>query len=568
MPQSFRVGLVQHNPTVGDVVGNLATLETEISEASDSGADLIVTPELAVLGYPPRDLLHRNGVLAAQEAAIERLAALTEDGPPVLVGVAVESDESTGPPLQNGAVLLADGERRARYAKRLLPTYDIFDEHRYFEPGTDALTVDIDGVTVGVSICEDAWHDAAITGERRHGIDPLQELADAGADLIVTLSASPFSLGKPQDRVERFTAHADKTGLPVVFANQVGGNDDLIFDGNSLVIDSDGTVAERCPAFTESTVTVAPLADGTDTTSTPSSRAAQARGALRLGLSDYVAKTGFSDVIVGMSGGIDSTVAAVLAVDALGPEHVYGVSLPSAITSEESVEDARAVAENLGIEFDVIPVGGAIDTLEATVESATDESVDGLAAENIQARARGVVLMTLANARNALVITPDNKSEAAVGYCTLYGDTVGALAPLGDCYKTLVYELAGQYTEQPPVGSDPVIPKRIVDKAPTAELREEQTDEDELPPYDRLDPVLRAYIHGEATGADLREEFPDDVVDEALERIARSEFKRWQTPPPLRITEKSFDRGWKYPIAASYDAVIESEPDRPTANTE
>jgi NAD+ synthase (glutamine-hydrolysing) len=569
MPQSFHVGLVQHDPTVGNTTGNLAALERQIEAVSRGGADLVVTPELAVLGYPPRDLLHRNGVLAAQEAAVDRLAALTEDGPPVIVGVATDSDSPTGPPLQNAAAVLADGRRRAIYAKRLLPTYDVFDEHRYFDPGSEPLTVDIDGVTVGVSICEDAWHDATITGKRRHGVDPLRDLADAGADLIVTISASPFSLGKPRDRLERFTGHATETDLPVVFANQVGGNDDLIFDGNSLVVGSDGEIIEALPAFEESSATVDPFASSeADAPSMRVSRPAQARNALRIGVSDYVAKTGFEDVIIGMSGGIDSTVAAVLAVDALGPEHVYGVSLPSTVTSDQSIEDARAVAENLGIEFDVVPVGGAVETLESTIESATSESVEGLAAENVQARARGVVLMTLANARDAFVLTPDNKSEAAVGYCTLYGDTVGALAPLGDCYKTLVYDLAEHYNDHPPVGSEPVIPERVIDKQPTAELREGQSDADELPPYDLLDPVLRAYIHGQATGADLREEFPDHVVDEALERIARSEFKRWQTPPPLRITEKSFDCGWKYPIAADYDAVIEADRQRPAARTD
>ncbi|MXR52722.1 NAD+ synthase [Halovenus sp. WSH3] len=569
MPQSFQVGLLQHDPTVGDVAGNLDRLERQFDAAAQSGADLVVTPELAVLGYPPRDLLHRNGVLAEQEAALQRLATLTEDGPAMIVGAATESPAQSGPPLQNSAVVFADGERRDRYAKRLLPTYDIFDEHRYFDPGTEPLTVDVDGVTVGVSICEDAWHDASITGKRRHGTNPLAELEAAGAELIVTLSASPFRLGKPQSRVTRFGAHAKDTGLPVVFANQVGGNDDIIFDGNSLVLDREGDVLERLPAFEEAVRTVDPFGEiPVGSVSMRESRAGQARQALRLGLRDYMAKTGFSDVIIGMSGGVDSTVATVLAVDALGPDHVYGVSLPSTITSDQSIEDARAVADALGIEFDVVPVGGAIETLEASIESATGEVVDGLAAENIQARARGVVLMTLANARNAFVLTPDNKSEAAVGYCTLYGDAVGALAPLGDCYKTLVYDLADHYNDDPPVGSEPVIPERVIEKPPTAELREGQTDEDELPPYDQLDPVLKSYIHGQVTGADLRAEFPDHVVDEALSRIARSEFKRWQTPPPLRITGKSFDRGWKYPIAASYEAVLERGEETMSAETD
>ena len=552
MPRSFHVGLVQHNPTVGDVADNLAALRDEVDRAAAAGADLVVTPELALLGYPPRDLLHRNGVLAAQEAALAELAAETADGPPIVVGAALDSPSETGPPLQNGAVLLADGREQARYAKRLLPTYDVFDEHRYFEPGDEPVTVDIDGTTVGLSICEDAWHDAAITGKRRHGVDPLGELADAGADFIVTLSASPFSLDKPRRREQRFVGHATDTGCPVVFVNQVGGNDELIFDGHSLVATQDG-VATRLSGF-ETETAVTDVGPQTECRSRyDRDRSSQARAALCLGLSDYFRKTGFSQAVIGLSGGIDSSVAAALATEALGAENVYGVSLPSAVTSERSVADARAVATNLGIEFDTIPIEEPVERTLSQVAQHT-ETPSGVAVENLQARIRGDVLMTIANERDALVLTPDNKSEAAVGYCTLYGDAVGAIAPLGDCYKQLVYALAAALNDTPPaaVGTEP-IPQAVIDRPPSAELREDQTDADELGPYETVDAVLTEYIEGTTPRQSLADRHGAGTVDRILGRVTRAEFKRRQTPPPLRITQKSIGRGWNYPIAATHD---------------
>ena len=553
---SLRLALAQHNPTVGDVDGNATQLAEAIDEAAAAGADLLVTPELALVGYPPRDLLHRTGLLSRQRAALEGLAERTEDGPAVVLG-AVREAPGPGPPVSNTATALVDGEIATTYAKRLLPTYDVFDEHRYFAPGDEPATVSVAGLTVGLSVCEDAWHDTKVTGRRRHAADPLAEL---NADLIVTPSASPFSLDKPARRERRFAAHADRTETPVAFVNQVGGNDDLLFDGHSLVAAEDGIIA-RAASF-ESDFTVVdldvPVGDSGTTSETETrdpatesaDRASQARQAITLGISDYFAKTGFTEAVVGLSGGIDSSVTVALAAEALGAENVYGVSLPSTVTSDESVTDARVVADRLGVEFDVVPIGGIVDAFAADV----DVDLSGVTGENLQARLRGDVLMSIANARDALVLTPDNKSEAAVGYCTLYGDTVGAIAPLGDCYKGLVYELAGQLNDTPPTGEAP-IPERVIQKAPTAELRDDQTDADELPAYDRLDPVLRAYVHGQATGEQLRETHPEAVVDEALARLTRSEFKRWQTPLALRITDKAFGRGWRYPIAASYDHI-------------
>ncbi|ERH09706.1 MAG: NAD+ synthetase [halophilic archaeon J07HX64] len=559
MDSGLRVGIVQHDPLVGDVAGNAERIAHEY-EHLDPEPSLVVTPELALVGYPPRDLLHRSGVLDAQRAALDALAERTADGPPLVVGATVRTDHETGPPLHNAAVVLRDGERAATYHKRLLPTYDVFDEHRYYRPGGEPTVVTVDGVEVGLTVCEDAWHDAVVTGQRRHSTDPLAETAAAGADLILTLSASPFSLDKPARREERFLGHAARTDCPVVFANQVGGNDELIFDGHSFV--ADGSVQHRLSGFEPETAVVdVPLDDsGKSLPRYERSPAEQARAALGLGISDYFGKTGFDEAVIGMSGGIDSSVAATLAADALGTDSVYGVSLPSTVTSQQSVDDARAIAENLGIGFDVIPVGPAVETVrEAVDENAT--RLTGVALENLQARVRGDVLMSLANERDALVLTPDNKSEAAVGYCTMYGDTVGALAPLGDCQKWLVYDLAAAFNHTTPADTtaSSVIPDSVVEKAPTAELSEGQTDADDLPPYEQLDPVLQAYIERTPGGAGLREEYPDEVVDGALSRVTRAEFKRRQTPPPLRVTQKALGRGWNYPVAAAYDHVLDRE---------
>ena len=558
MTSNLRIGMLQVDPVVGDVTGNADRIAREYGRVLDADPDLVVTPELSLVGYPPRDLLHRTGVLDAQEAALDALAPRTGEGPPLVVGAALRTGRGTGPPVHNAVVVLRDGARTATYHKRLLPTYDVFDEHRYFRPGTEPTLVTVDGVEVGLTVCEDAWHDAVVTGKRRHGSDPLAETTERGADLIVTLSASPFSLDKPARREERFLGQAAKTDCPVAFANQVGGHDELVFDGHSFVA-ADGSILCRLAGFEPEAAVVDVPVGGENSDAVPGydrDRAPQARAALRLGVRDYFEKTGFEEAIVGLSGGIDSSVAAALAADALGADSVYGVSMPSSVTSQQSVADARAVAANLGIAFDVVPVGDAVAAVHRTLDEHA-ESLAGLAAENVQARIRGDVLMGLANQRDALVLTPDNKSEAAVGYCTLYGDTVGALAPLGDCYKRLVYDLAAAFNSTPPPSarSSTVIPASVVEKAPTAELREGQTDAEDLPPYGQLDPVLAGYIEGNHGGDKLRERHPDGVVDGALACVTGAEFKRRQTPPPLRITRKALGRGWNYPVAAEYDHV-------------
>ena len=552
MSESLRVGIVQSNPLVGGVARNGDRIAREYKSAAEVGADLVVAPELSLLGYPPRDLLHREALHGATADTLDRLTAETRDGPPLIIGTATPTDARTGPPLHNSAVLLRDGRQAATYDKRLLPTYDVFDEHRYFQPGTTPVVTEIAGVAVGLTICEDAWHDAIITGQRRHDQNPLAETAAAGADVIITLAASPFSLDKPRRREQRFIEHATTTGCPVVFVNQVGGNDELIFDGHSLVATGRGVTA-RLPGF-EATTAVTEVG----TTTEPIKRydrtdSVQARRALCCGLGDYFDKTGFSEAILGLSGGIDSSVAAALAVDALGAENVYGVSLPSAVTSEQSITDARAVASNLGIEFDSIPIAEPVESIQSQLAGHGEAPTD-VAIENLQARVRGDILMTIANERDALVLTPDNKSEAAVGYCTLYGDTVGALAPLGDCYKHLIYSLATTLNAAPLEGVPTTpIPQRVIDKPPSAELREGQVDADDIGPYETLDAVLTDYIEETTSRQSLSGQYGATAVETILSRVTRAEFKRRQTPPPLRITRKSLGRGWNYPVAATHD---------------
>ncbi|TKX81248.1 NAD+ synthase [Halorubrum sp. SD626R] len=559
MQAGLRIGIIQFNPVVGDMSGNAERIADAYASLIGDNPDLIVAPELSVIGYPPRDLLHRSPILDAQEAVLDELASKTTDGPPLVVGATIRTERDTGPPIHNAAVVLRDGEWSDLYHKRLLPTYDVFDEHRYFQPGKEPLVVDVAGTAVGVTICEDAWDDTVVTGARRHDQTPLRDTAASGAEIILTLSASPFSLNKPARRERRFRAHAERTDCPVVFVNQVGGNDELIFDGHSFVADAEGIRSQLVGFESDRAVVDVPLDEDADVhDSKDGTDATHARQALTLGLRDYFAKTGFDEAVVGLSGGIDSSVAAALGVDALGAEAVYGISLPSEITSRQSVADARAVATNLGIEFDIIHIGPAVETI-ANALATNEAPLAGVAAENVQARIRGSILMGIANQRDALVFTPDNKSEAAVGYCTLYGDTVGALAPLGDCYKRLVYELADVFNDAlaPSSGSSPVIPRSVIEKPPSAELRAGQADEEEIPAYEVLDPILEQYIERGRTPNAIRQGYPDHVVDDALKRMTHAEFKRRQTPPPLRITQKALGRGWNYPVAAVYDHVFD-----------
>jgi NAD+ synthase (glutamine-hydrolysing) len=552
----IQVAVVQHNPTVGDVSGNCTQIIEGYSQAATAGADMVVTPELALLGYPPRDLLHRRSVIDAERAALDELRCTTEGGPALIVGHTAPSNRESGPPLTNSATAFVDGETTARYNKRLLPTYDIFDEHRYFSRGNKPQAVLVDGATVGITICEDAWHDHEVTGQQRHGTNPVAPYENV--DLLVNLSASPYRVDKPSARVTRFGNHARHIDAPLVFANQVGGNDDILFDGTSVMLDAAGSALTAAPVGKPHVLLGS--SDRDSSAPTALSETTQLRRMLELGIRDYLHKTGFEDVVIGLSGGIDSSVTAALAAEAIGPEHVYGITLPSAVTAEENRTDAERVARNLGIRFGEAGIEPLSKTAVASIAGLTrGEDTRGVTRENVQARIRGLLLMGVANDTGALVLTPDNKSEAAVGYCTLYGDAVGAVAPLGDCTKHRVYALAEAFNSDPPqwVDSAP-IPNSVLEKAPTAELAEGQTDEDEIPPYDVIDAVVKRYVGDKGSVEQIVHETDatQNQIETIIDRLTQSEFKREQTPPALRVTTKAFDSGWRYPIAASYAEVV------------
>ena len=558
MSLPIKIAIVQHNPIVGDVSGNCTQIIEAYEQATDAGVGLIITPELALLGYPPRDLLHRQRVRDAEQTALETLRHLTEQGPPLIVGHTASADRTSGPPLTNSATVFVDGEATVQYNKRLLPTYDIFDEHRYFSRGTESQTTHIDDTTVGITICEDAWYDHEVTGQQRHQTDPIAPYETADVDLLVNLSASPYRVNKSSARFDRFGRHARRIDAPVVFANQVGGNDDILFDGTSFILDSDGSQIASATSGEPRVLIGQPKNNSTSGT-TPS-ETAQLRRMLELGIRDYLDKSGFDDVIIGLSGGIDSSVTAALAAEAIGPSNVHGITLPSAITTENNRTDAERVAQNLGIQFDEIGIEHLSQSLLDAISGVTPgDDTRGITRENVQARVRGLLLMGVSNDLDALVLTPDNKSEAAVGYCTLYGDAVGAIAPLGDCTKRRVYALAEDFNTDIPTWADSTpIPHSVIQKAPTAELAEGQTDVDDIPPYEITDAVVSQYVGDKYPLTQIVEETnaTKEQVKTVVENITQSEFKRKQTPPALRVTTKAFDSGWRYPIAASYDEIF------------
>jgi len=594
---TLRVALAQVNLTVGDTAGNLEQIEETVASAASHGADLVVFSELATAGYPPRDLLTREAFVDRQLDALEAVAALTEgDAPAVVLGGVERNPAPRGKPLYNVAAVCADGAVVGRSRKRLLPTYDVFEEDRYFARGESAVVHEVAGTTLGVTVCEDAWNEPDAWERPLYDQDPIADVADAGADLLVNVSASPFTVGKGAFRRELMAGHAREHDLPLAFVNQVGATDDLVFDGRSLALDADGEVVARLAEFEEDLAVVdLPVGDGAegpvaggetatdDATDTPAarrvddeplapvadSRPAGVVGAVELGVRDYVHKSGFEGVVVGLSGGIDSSVTAALAARALGPENVLGVAMPATHTAESSTEDARRLAANLDIDVRVTPIEDAREAIEEAL-APVFEGPPGVAEENLQARVRGTILMGIANATDRLVLAPGNKSELAVGYNTLYGDMVGALAPIGDCYKGVVYEVAEFLNETADAGDGaaaasggedaPVIPERVIEKAPTAELRPDQRDTDDLPPYADLDRVLHEYLdRGTPADALVADGESPALVGEAVRRLHRAEFKRRQSAPVLKLTPKALDTGWRYPLAARYDAVLPVE---------
>jgi NAD+ synthase/NAD+ synthase (glutamine-hydrolysing) len=543
-----QIALLQINPTVGDLEGNARLILEAAREAGRRGADLAVTPELALVGYLPRDLLLSHAFVERSWEQLEALAGELAGGPPVLVGLPEQNRADEGRPLYNSAALLQGGRVANRFRKALLPTYDVFDEDRYFEPFHGAQTLDIAGRRIGISICEDIWNDRDFWKRRRYHHDPVDELVRAGATVIVNLSASPFSYGKQALRERMLGSMARKHAVPLVYVNQFGGNDDLVFDGRSSGFSREGHPTARGRSFDADIV----LCDVDRLDPLPAADDLQPESeiwrALVLGTRDYARKCGFSSAVLGLSGGIDSALTAAIAAEALGPAHVLGVMMPSPYSSRGSIDDALLLAKNLGIETLALPIEDAMQAMDRTLAGAFAGTSQGVTEENIQARIRGNLLMALSNKRGALLLTTGNKSELAVGYCTLYGDMSGGLGVIADVPKTMVYRVARWVNQQARTAR---IPESTLTKPPSAELRPDQTDQDSLPPYDILDEILRRHIEGhESAGTIVAAGFEPAVVGRVLQLVRGAEFKRKQAAPGLKVTDRAFGTGWRMPIAA------------------
>ncbi len=543
----MRLALAQFNPVVGDIAGNREHIAGTIARAADDGADLVIFGELSLLGYPPRDLLRKEQFVADSVAAVASLAGECRETA-ALVGFVRPNPAPSGRGLQNAAALLAGGKTAGVYVKALLPTYDVFDETRYFEPGTGASCFELGGTTFGLTICEDLW-DAAALGRGLYGADPVASLAAAGARVILNMSASPFQTGKAALREDLFARQARRSRAAIVYVNQVGGNDELVFDGCSCAVSGEGEVFARAKSFAEDLLLV-DLDERTGRVEPPGDRMWRLSAALKLGLRDYVRKCGFRTVVLGLSGGVDSAVVATLAADALGAENVHAIAMPSRYSSEHSLADAKALAEALGIHFRVVP----IEPVHAAFERELGDLMAGgrteVAGENIQARIRGVVVMAASNAHGHVPLATGNKSELSTGYCTLYGDMCGGLAPIGDLLKTVVFELARQLNAE---AGRPRIPERTITRPPTAELKPGQVDQDHLPPYDLLDRILARYIEADETAETIIAAGLDaGEVRRTVRMVDAAEYKRQQAAPVLKVTSRAFGTGRRMPIAQAY----------------
>lgn len=546
----MRVALAQVNPMVGDLSGNLAIARQAIMSAAGQRPDLVVFPELFVTGYPPRDLLERCWFVDRAEAILAEFARLSAEFPGVgiIVGAVTRNRRSRGRALENSALLFYEGREVFRQAKSLLPDYDVFDETRYFEPAESVRVFPFKDEMLGLSICEDAWNTAELWGKPLYNFDPLACAVGQGATLLVNISASPFDVHKPGTRFRLFSAHASRLAVPIVFVDQVGANDELVFDGGSMVFDRQGCHICLLPTFEEGLVTVDVNDVGDREQPAAPPTVALVYQALVLGIRDYVRKCGFKQVVLGLSGGIDSAVVCCLAAAALGRENVVTVTMPSEYSSVGSIEDSRQLAERLGIELRVIPINNIFHSYLSQLGLSGPDVSGDVAAENIQARIRGNILMALSNRYGYLVLTTGNKSELAVGYCTLYGDMSGGLAVLADVPKTMVYELASYINRD-----GEVIPKAIILKPPSAELRPNQTDQDTLPPYPVLDAILERYVEeGKSPQEIIDEGFDSTTVSWVVDRVDRNEHKRRQAAPGIRVTRRAFGIGRRFPIAARY----------------
>ena len=542
----MKIALAQINTTVGAIDANRAKILETWRRAADMGADLVVFPELALTGYPPRDLLELPDFIDRNLAALDGLVGEMRDGPGAIVGYVDRVGDKVGKHLHNAAALIDDGRIVSRHYKSLLPTYDVFDEGRHFEPAPEVRVGMFRGRRLAITICEDFWNNALYVPRRLYHVDPVKRLAAEGIDLMININASPFSMGKCCIKAQMYEDATRHWGVPLVQVNFVGGNDNLIFDGWSNVWNAKGSVVAQAARFTEELlIWDEEDAGGDGVPPETQDDDPVLYGALKLGIHDYAAKCGFKRVLIGLSGGIDSALTAALATDALGKDAVVGVSMPSRFSSDHSRDDARVLAENLGIEFHTIAIEPIVETFMDQLDPLFHGTPFGLAEENLQARARGTILMSLSNKFGWLVLSTGNKSELAVGYCTIYGDMVGGLGVLADVLKTQVYSLARWINRD-----GERIPDSTIRKAPSAELREDQFDSDSLPPYDELDPIIAAYVEEQISPAEIVERgYDEETVRRVLGMIDRNEYKRQQAALCLKVTNKAFGSGRRMPIA-------------------
>ncbi|HEY3825567.1 MAG TPA: NAD+ synthase [Bryobacteraceae bacterium] len=555
----MRIALGQINPVVGDLAGNLALILRFIRDAVARNADLIVFPELAITGYPPRDLVEKTGFIDRSEKAVEQLAEASRDLPiSIIAGYVGRSQKPTGKQATNSAAVIRSGRIMLRQTKILLPTYDVFDEARNFvaadrqsvwQAGTES------DESIALTICEDAWNDKQFWPHPLYRRDPVDELMQQGAGMIVSINGSPFHVGKRELREEMFRAMVRRHKVPAIVVNQVGGNDQIVFDGTSFAMDAEGRVIASAASFREDLVIVDFTTGEGDIHANLPDECDAVYEALALGTRDYIRKCGFERVLIGLSGGIDSSLTAAIAVDAVGRENVRGVAMPGPFSSEHSVADARALAENLGIAFDVVSITPAYDEMLRTLRPVFEGREPDVTEENIQARLRGLTLMSLSNKFGAMVLTTGNKSELAVGYCTLYGDMCGGLAVISDLPKTMVYSLSRianrRHTDRRNNGA---IPESVFEKPPSAELRPDQKDSDSLPPYDLLDGILRLYVEENHGIDEVADELalPIELVRDVVRKVDRNEYKRQQAAPGLKVTSKAFGVGRRLPVAQRF----------------
>jgi len=538
----MKIAMAQINTTVGDIQGNCARVLSEIKKAQSMAADLIVFPELCLTGYPPRDLIGMHGCVESNISALQEIAASVEQMG-AIVGF-VDINKETGREFFNAAAFVTKGKVQAIVHKTLLPTYDVFDEDRYFEKAREVPLVHFCKRAIGISICEDAWNPDGFLPKRRYDIDPIQNLVDKGADLLINISASPFEMEKPHLRYQMAHMHACKHGTPFLYLNLVGGNDDLLFDGNSLAFGRKGNLIAQGTGFSEDLFLVDPDSEQDCKYRRPESMEIL-HHALVMGVKDYARKCGFKSAVLGLSGGIDSAVTACIAVEALGSKNVTGVFMPSVYSAQESHNDALALARNLGIPFHIIPIHSIFQAYQESLAEVFKGLQTDTTEENVQARIRGNILMALSNKHGHLVLSTGNKAEVGVGYCTLYGDMAGGLAVISDVTKTSVYKLAHYINRK-----QEVVPQNTIRKAPTAELRPNQTDQDSLPEYDILDEILRLRIEEHMSTDEIMDHgFQADTVREVLKMIYRNEYKRRQAAPGLKVTMRAFGTGRRMPIA-------------------